>query len=94
MKSKAILILIALVFSILSSFVVRMPISVAGESTYWAALDVCSASGSFVTNDTNMCLHESVFTPVGVNFQEDLDLNGLLYAPVVYSNQLERPPSS
>jgi hypothetical protein len=95
MKSKAILILVVLVVSVLSPFTVNIAMSSPDGVQYLVSLDVCHASGAFVsTNADSPLLLESPCKPVPFESVVYLEPSSLLYVPALYFSRLERPPRS
>ena len=89
------MILAALIFSILSPFAIHISISPADGVKYLVSLDICNASASFVSADTDgPSLHECAFKPASFEFAVYLEPYSPSYVPAFYFSQLERPPRS
>jgi hypothetical protein len=93
MQLSSIWIIVALVVSMISPITAHVTISSHNQEQRIVSLDVCSASGSFISaNDNSPSLHECCCTQVPFEFTECIKTNNLSYSPSLFSIQLERPP--
>jgi len=93
MKISSVMIIAALVISIFAPFTAHIPISRADEAKFFVSLDVCNASGAFMSaNADSPLLHECSFNPALFEFAEYIETSNLSFTPSLYFVQLERPP--
>jgi hypothetical protein len=95
MKLRSILTLAALIVSILSPFTAHISIFPTDQAKYFVSLDICDASGAFVSADADTpLLHECACKPVPFECAEYIKGNDLAFIPSLYSIQVEHPPKS
>lgn len=88
-------IIVALIVSMLSPITAHVTISSHNQEKCIVSLDVCNASGSFISaNGDTPLLLESPFKPLSFEFAEYIEPGSFSYTPALYFSQLERPPRS
>ncbi len=93
MKLSSILILGALVVAIFSPFTAHISISPADHAKYFVSLDVCNASGLFMSaNADTPSLHECTCKPVPFEVAFFIEAENSSFAPFLSSSQIEQPP--
>jgi hypothetical protein len=93
MKLRGALILVPLVVSLFLPLSGHVSISPVGDMAYLVSLDVCNASGAYMsaTADTPS-LHESACLFVPFKFVKYINPNSLSFTPSLFFVHLERPP--
>ncbi len=93
MKLRSILTLTALIVSILSPFAAHISISPTGQAKCYVSLDICDASGAFVSSDADTpSLHECACKPTPFESAGYIGTANSSFAPSLFSIQIERPP--
>jgi len=93
MKLSAILILVAIVFSVFSPFTAHVPLSPNGQGKCFISIDVCHASGSFMpANADAPSLPEASCRLLPVGFAEFMETGNFSFASTSFPSQIEQPP--
>ncbi len=88
-------IIVALVVSMLSPITAHVTIASHNQVKCIASLDVCNASGSFISANPEIpCLYESSCTDCPLQFAEYREPDNMYFSPSWYFVQIERPPKS
>jgi hypothetical protein len=79
--------------SVFSPSAVHISLSPTDQVKYFVSLDVCNASGSFMSaNADTPSLHECPCKPVPFEFAAFFETNASTFALSLFSVQVERPP--
>ena len=93
MRSNSIWIIVALVVSMLSPITAHVTISSHNQEKCIISLDVCNASGSFLSANVNApSLHECCCKLAPLEFAEFIEANNSFFSPSLFPLKIERPP--
>ena len=93
MKLSAILILVAIVFSVFLPFTAHVSLSPAGQGKSFVSIDVCHAPGSFMpANADAPSLPEGTCRLLPVGFAEFMETDNSSFASTSFSSLIEQPP--